>query len=75
MDRLTSAQVLRQVLGVPVTVPLWAENELDAVLARYRGRTFTSEDIENLHTELSERGLGDYLPDIVARASGRHASN
>jgi AAA15 family ATPase/GTPase len=74
-DRLTSAQVLRQVLGVPVTVPLWAENELDAILAKYKGRTFTAEDIDNLNSELSHRGLGDYLPDIIARASGRHASN
>jgi energy-coupling factor transporter ATP-binding protein EcfA2 len=72
-DRKSASEILRQVLGVPITVPIWIEQELDSILQNYRTNAFTADDIQSIHAELVERGLGDFLPDIVARAAGRDA--
>lgn len=74
-DRTNASEILQQVLGVPITVPIWAEHEIDAVAKSYKGKTFTADDIRNLHNDLSERGLADFLPDVVARAAQRNAKN
>ncbi len=74
-DRTNASEILQQVLGVPITVPIWAEQELDAVVHNYRGREFTAEDIRRLQEDLKDRGLGDFLPDVVARAAQRNAKN
>lgn len=74
-DRTSASEILQQVLGVPVTVPIWAEHELESVVQNYRGKEFTAEDIRDLQEELKSRGLGDFLPDVVARAAQRNAKN
>jgi AAA15 family ATPase/GTPase len=72
-DHTSASAILREALGVPITVPIWAEHELDLVLEQYRGREFTAQNIQEIHSELSRRGLSDFLPDIVARHAGRNA--
>ncbi|WP_461381785.1 AAA family ATPase [Devosia indica] len=74
-DRTNASEILQQVLGVPITVPIWAEQELEAVVHNYRGREFSAEDIRSLQADLKNRGLGDFLPDVVARAAQRNAKN
>jgi hypothetical protein len=72
-DRTSAGEVLRKVLGVPITVPIWAERELDEIVEPFKGRDFSSADIRQLHAALVERGLDDFLPDAVARAAERNA--
>jgi hypothetical protein len=72
-DRTSASEVLRQVLGVPITVPIWAEQELEEVLQKFRGREFSAEDIRELQSDLLARGLNDFLPDAVARAAIKNA--
>jgi len=74
-DRTNASEILQQVLGVPITVPIWAEHELDAVVQNYKGKEFSAEDIRALQKDLNERGLADFLPDVVARAAQRNAKN
>ncbi|MBZ9711161.1 AAA family ATPase [Mesorhizobium sp. ESP7-2] len=74
-DRTSASEILRQVLGVPITVPIWAEHELDVVLQKYKGKSFGAGDIRELQKDLSERGLDDFLPDVVARAAQRNAKD
>lgn len=66
-------EVLRNVLGLDSTMPLWASRELDAVIARYRASGFAGTDVERLHAELEAVGLAESLPAavdaIVARTS------
>jgi predicted ATPase len=58
-------RVLRDVLDVPVTMPVWVERKIKEVLDGYRGRTFDTATIAELRTELATHGLesalGDYL--------------
>jgi AAA domain, putative AbiEii toxin, Type IV TA system len=72
-DHTSASAILREALGVPITVPIWAEDELNDVLKPYRGRAFTTQDIQDIHSELSRRGISEFLPEIVARAAGRNA--
>lgn len=72
-DQTQASEILRQVLGVPITVPIWAEQELEDVLRNYRGRALTAKDIREIHGDLVSRGLEEFLPDVVARAAGRNA--
>lgn len=70
-DRTSAGEILRQVLGVPVSVPIWAERELDEVLEGFKDGKFTPADLRRLQEELQKRGLGEFLPDLVARAFER----
>ena len=73
LDRWSASEVLRQVLGVPISVPIWAENELDEVLDIFKDSEFGPDDIASLKGELDRRNLSEFLPDVVARAAGRNA--
>lgn len=58
-------EVLRDVLGLDSTMPLWASNELNAIVSRYRAREFSGADVESLHQELEALGLSESLPSTV----------
>jgi hypothetical protein len=62
----TAGDILRDVLGVPATMPEWVERDLDDVVARYKERPITTETLGALREELSERGLGELYPDALA---------
>jgi predicted ATPase len=66
-------RVLREVLDVPVTMPVWVERKIKEVLAKYSSRTFDPATIEELRAELAGHGLegalGDYL--MQAPADGK----
>ncbi len=67
-------RVLREVLDVPVTMPVWVERKIKEILDSYRGRVFDVATIDALRGELAEHGLegalGDYLmqPSTAGRA-------
>lgn len=61
----TASEILRDVLGVPVTLPEWAEQELKDVTDQYTMETMDSEAIAALRGALDERGLGEYYPDAL----------
>ena len=72
-DHTSASAVLREALGVPISVPIWAEEELQAVLDKYRGKDLTPNIVRDIHSDLSERGLSDFFPELVARAAGQDA--
>lgn len=61
----TANEVLRSVLGLDSTMPLWATRELNEIVRRYRSRQFTAGDIERLDAELQAIGLGESLPGAI----------
>ena len=71
----TANEILRNVLGLDSTMPLWASHELDAIVSRYRTSGFDGNQVENLHHELEGIGLGESLPaaidSIVGGREGR----
>lgn len=68
----TASDILRQVLGVPATIPEWVEEGLAEVVARYRQRDVTRESLTELRAELAELGYDEMYPDaLVALTEGR----
>jgi predicted ATPase len=66
----TSNELLRDALGMGVTMPLWAEQRLREIVDRYRGRRTDPSALLELRDELSELGLDDSLPHAVGALWG-----
>ena len=68
----TASEILRDVLGVPITLPEWAESELRQIADQYEADELTPDGIKRLRADLSNAGLAEYYPDalqaIVERA-------
>lgn len=58
-------EILRNVLGLDSTMPLWATRELHQIVTRYRNDAFTGDMVEQLDQELQDIGLGDSLPAAI----------
>jgi hypothetical protein len=67
----TAAEVLREVLGVETTFPVWAEKKLEAVLKGIAQRPVTENAIKQLRSELEAAGLRELIPDALIRAADR----
>lgn len=66
VDKAGSAnEILRDVLGVRVTLPLWAEAELSDIVDRYRSAISSPETILQLRSELAQLGLEDLYPEAL----------
>lgn len=63
----SSNAVLREVLGIDSSMPIWAEKTLDEIIRKYSRIGLTSNSIPKLKQELAEIGLGNYIPDTIAR--------
>lgn len=62
-------RILRDILDVQVTMPIWVERRIDGVLAKYSGREMTSEVIGAIRDELEASGLGEALGDFLVQRS------
>lgn len=63
----SAGDILRDVLGVPVTVPLWVESELEDLVNEFRDREPNIETFKLLKTKMSELGFGELYPQAIAR--------
>lgn len=61
----TANETLREILGVPISVPIWVEEKLDQILAKYRNRELTSDLLQDFKHEMSASNLGFLVPDVV----------
>jgi len=72
IDRSGSAnQVLMDVLGVPVPLPIWVEQRVEAVAQRFAGETLTEAMLGDLRREMNQVGLGHLFPTAVERVLKR----
>lgn len=62
----TASEVLREVLGVVATTPEWVEEELSAIVERYRSREITREVLSEIREELSRLGYDALYPEALA---------
>lgn len=62
----TAAQILDEVLGVSVTLPAWAEEELKSVIEDYAKRPISSDIFNDLRNDLRTRGLEDFAPEAIS---------
>ncbi|MGE7692029.1 AAA family ATPase [Lysinibacillus sp. NPDC097214] len=65
-----ATEILRDVLGVPVTMPIWVEDSLKDILESYRGHEITAESYIRLKEDLSAVGLNDHLPQALGILQG-----
>ncbi len=68
----TASEILRDVLGVPVTLPEWAEAELKAIAAEFEVSDLTVEILGSLRERLDNAGLGEFYPDALKQIVSRH---
>lgn len=67
----TASEILRDVLGIPVTLPEWAENELQTIAKHFKIEEINSQTIDNLRSQLDEAGLGEYYPEALKQIAER----
>ncbi len=58
----TAAEILDEVLGVSVTMPIWAEEKLNSIVNKYVKKSFREQDFVNMRAELAEAGLERLMP-------------
>jgi hypothetical protein len=63
----TASEILREVLGVPVTTPKWAQEKVDEILTAYLGKTISTDLLNSLRADMSREGFGELYPDALSR--------
>ncbi|PID16999.1 hypothetical protein CSV63_03700 [Sporosarcina sp. P34] len=59
-------KVLRDVLGVPVTFPVWIEEELEMITSKYLNEGLSKDNLENMKDELNQKNLNEYFPEMLS---------
>lgn len=63
----TSNEILRDVLGVSNTMPIWAEKELQRIISDYQDKELTEETLDLLRDDLEKSGLDNEIADAIYR--------
>ena len=58
----TATEILNEVLGIPFTMPIWAEKNLEELVSKYKGRELTEENIDEMRKEFKSKGLESLMP-------------
>lgn len=62
-----ASDVLREVLGVPVTMPQWSAERLEQIANEFANEPLASETLDRLRARLSAAGLIEFFPNAVER--------
>lgn len=60
-------EILRDVLGLDFTMPVWVESRLEGLVERYRERAFSDGTLAELRAEMDNLGMGRLVPSTIAR--------
>ena len=63
----SASEVLREVLGVPVTTPVWVESKIDDIVSKYLGKPISTDLLNKLRQDLSDGGFGELYPDALSK--------
>ena len=63
----TAGDILRDVLGVPVTVPEWVEAQLDALVNEYRDQEVSADNLNELRNRMAALGFGELYPRALSQ--------
>lgn len=61
----TATEILDEVLGVSFTMPIWAEEKLEQIVAKYATKEMTKEEFKNMRDELKTVGLEKLMPEAI----------
>lgn len=62
----TATEVLREVLGVSFTMPLWVEDTLNNIITKYSTEPVTSQSLQQMRKELDTLGLSSLVPETIS---------
>lgn len=72
VNRAGSAnEILRDVLGLAFTMPIWVESKLESLIERYSVQDFTVEILDSLRSEMELLGLGKHIPLTISKVAER----
>jgi len=63
----SAGDILRDVLGVPVTVPAWVEKELESLIDNFRQIELNSENLGELRKQMAKLGFGELYPQALSK--------
>lgn len=63
----TASEILREVLGVPVTTPQWVEERLKIILSSFEGAQVNQVTLDRLRGELEKLGFDRYFPEALSK--------
>lgn len=63
----SAAKILDEVLGVSVTIPTWAEVELNSIASRFEMNSLSNESLRELRNDLAAAGLEEFFPETIGR--------
>lgn len=63
----SSNEILRDVLGLEMTIPIWAEQKINSLSDDFIGKELTEENLLTMRRKMAELGLEDMFPQTVAR--------
>ena len=66
----TATEILRDVLGVPVTLPEWAELDLSRIASEISALGINENSLTLLRERLAAAGLGEYFPQALHEIIG-----
>ena len=63
----SSSDILREVLGLTHTKPVWVEKKIDALIEKYSSRELTKSDLVELRNEMKSLRLDHLFPETLSR--------
>jgi ABC-type Mn2+/Zn2+ transport system ATPase subunit len=68
----SASEILRDALGVPITIPIWAENEINKISTEFSIKDLDSAAIVRLRARLDQSGLSEYYSDAIKQVASRN---
>ena len=63
----TAGEILREVLGVPVTTPEWVQSKINSILSEFFDKDITNDLLNKLRERFSEEGFGELYPEALSK--------
>jgi len=67
----TATEILREVLGVPTTIPDWAEDRVNGIIREMRGSAISRNSLDDLYQRLEREGLISEYPRAIKELSSK----
>ena len=58
----SASEILNEVLGVPFTMPIWAEDKLLEIINKFKGQELTESLFDSMRQEFKDNGLESLMP-------------
>jgi len=63
-------EILNEVLGVPFTMPIWAEDALNRIVAKYASEEVSEVMVDKMREEFKAEGLEGLMPMAISKVMG-----